>query len=145
MLDLIPIATPASNFIPQVIINFFQLCICEHNFLFLGSRLGNSLLLRFQEKCNEVIVLDDSEEPSAKRSKAEQEEDKVRDSLTDCIASDVQDIRDPEEFEVYGNQQETSLQLKSYSFEVSSLFRNQNKALSIYLFYFANIFFMIGL
>ncbi|KAK9877151.1 hypothetical protein WA026_016894 [Henosepilachna vigintioctopunctata] len=94
------------------------LCICEHNFLFLGSRLGNSLLLRFQEKCNEVIVLDDNDEPSSKRMKTDDGDDRVLDSLTDCIASDVQDIRDPVEFEVYGNQQEASLQIKSYTFEV---------------------------
>lgn len=95
------------------------LCVCEHNFLFLGSRLGNSLLLRFQEKCNETIVLlDDADEPATKKLKTDDNTEKVLDSLTDCIATDVQELRDPEELEVYGSQTQASLQIKSYVFEV---------------------------
>lgn len=54
--------------------------------------MGNSLLLRFTEKANEVISLDDSSEPSSKRSKmdkSDEHEEKVSDFLTDFIASDV--------------------------------------------------------
>lgn len=76
-----------------------------------------------------MITLDDSDEPSAKRTKiananstAASDSEKVLDSLNDCMASDVLDIRDPEELEVYGNEKQASLQITSYVFEVSFFF-----------------------
>lgn len=68
-----------------------------------------------------MITLDDGDEPPAKKNKQKEvvlESDKVLDSLNDCMASDVLDIRDPEELEVYGNEKQASLQITSYNFEV---------------------------
>ncbi|KAJ8681514.1 hypothetical protein QAD02_017306 [Eretmocerus hayati] len=90
-------------------------CMCEDNYLFLGSRLGNSLLLRFTEKetenINDFSLLEKSlNEPIAKKAR--------QDFLEDWMASDVLDIRDPEELEVYGSETQTSIQITSYTFEV---------------------------
>ncbi|XP_039280662.1 cleavage and polyadenylation specificity factor subunit 1 isoform X2 [Nilaparvata lugens] len=90
------------------------ICVCEENYLFLGSRLGNSLLLRFTEKELNLI------EPRAIESSQSQNPAKKKklDTLGDWMASDVTEIRDLDELEVYGSETQTSMQIASYIFEV---------------------------
>lgn len=98
--------------------------MCEDNYLFLGSRLGNSLLLRFTEKeletlknlNNDEMVIEENENNETPAKKAKQ------DFLGDWMASDVLDIKDPEELEVYGSETHTSIQITSYIFEVKKVF-----------------------
>ena len=75
--------------------------MCGDNYLFLGSRLGNSLLLRVQEK----KAVDRDGEPTGKRRR------------TDGPLLKIENL-DLEELEVYGSEDLTQTQMKQYTFEV---------------------------
>uniref|UniRef100_A0A674EUW3 Cleavage and polyadenylation specificity factor subunit 1 n=1 Tax=Salmo trutta TaxID=8032 RepID=A0A674EUW3_SALTR len=81
----------------------------EPGYLFLGSRLGNSLLLKYTEKYQENLEKPPEEPPSKK---------KRGDSSTKLTAGKNQLPDEVDEIEVYGSEAASGTQLATYSFEV---------------------------
>ncbi|XP_059156082.1 cleavage and polyadenylation specificity factor subunit 1-like isoform X2 [Physella acuta] len=89
------------------------MCVCGDGYLFLGSRLGNSLLLKYTEKSSGTVIQADEKRSGVSAIK------KRRVEGLEQLASDVSEIENVDELEVYGaTDNQPGTMIASYSFEV---------------------------
>ncbi|XP_017069032.1 cleavage and polyadenylation specificity factor subunit 1 [Drosophila eugracilis] len=108
------------------------ICVLHSEYIFLGSRLGNSLLLHFKEEDQStVITLDDVEQQAEQQQRNLQDEDQNLEEIFDVDQMDMAPTQaksrriEDEELEVYGSGVKTSvLQLRKFIFEVCDSLMN---------------------
>eukprot|EP00099_Drosophila_melanogaster_P025688 NP_725397.1 cleavage and polyadenylation specificity factor 160, isoform B [Drosophila melanogaster] len=108
------------------------ICVLHSEYIFLGSRLGNSLLLHFtEEDQSTVITLDEVEQQSEQQQRNLQDEDQNLEEIFDVDQLEMAPTQaksrriEDEELEVYGSGAKASvLQLRKFIFEVCDSLMN---------------------
>ncbi|XP_064640599.1 cleavage and polyadenylation specificity factor subunit 1-like [Lineus longissimus] len=100
------------------------ICQCCEGYLFLGSRLGNALLLKYTEKDAPPTIPDLEGSMTRKMPDGPARKKPRLDTMGEWMASDVSAIDDLDELEVYGSEEKSGTQLSSYTFEVCDSLMN---------------------